>query len=405
MKRKVAKILGLSIAIILISQHLQVFAVTAEQKKLQQEQSQIDDQIEDAKKKKEEIEAQKSEAMKSVEELMDKISVAEDEVDELQSQVDDLESQISEKEKNIESKEEEYTEQQKLLDSRLIAIYERNQTSYLEVLLTASSMTEFLAKYNAASELIECDKELIQSIKDQKAQIENEKIELETAKANLDKSLTEKEAKSEELKSLKKEKDAKVAELTQEEKEAQQEIEELQAHEKTISQKIAQMQKEYDEQQKKNNSSSGSSGSGSSGSNTNTGTNPSTGFGWPVKDNTIGTKYGVSGPYWSSGYHTGVDFPVPTGTQVYSVGDGQVFDTGYSSAYGNFVEIYHGNNIYSFYAHASKVQVSVGQKVSKGDPIMLSGKSGNVTGPHLHFEIRTPGYKYSNCVNPMNYLP
>ena len=90
---------------------------------------------------------------------------------------------------------------------------------------------------------------------------------------------------------------------------------------------------------------------------------------------------------------------------MYSIGDGQVFDTGYNSAYGNYVEIYHGNNVYSFYAHASRVQVSAGQRVSKGQQIMLSGATGNVTGPHLHFEIRTPGYRYSNCVNPRPYLP
>lgn len=104
------------------------------------------------------------------------------------------------------------------------------------------------------------------------------------------------------------------------------------------------------------------------------------------------------------GYHTGIDFPVSSGTAVYSIGNGKVVDTGYNSAYGNFIEIYHGNNIYSFYAHASNINVSIGQTVSKGEQIMLSGKSGNVTGPHLHFEIRTPGSRYSNCVNPKKYL-
>ena len=79
--------------------------------------------------------------------------------------------------------------------------------------------------------------------------------------------------------------------------------------------------------------------------------------------------------------------------------------TGYNSAYGNYVEIYHGNNVYSFYAHASRVNVSKGQKVTKGQQIMLSGATGNVTGAHLHFEIRSPGYGYSSCVNPMKYLP
>ena len=127
--------------------------------------------------------------------------------------------------------------------------------------------------------------------------------------------------------------------------------------------------------------------------------------GWPVGNHSIGTGYGVKGRYWSLGYHTGVDFPVSSGTPVFSVGDGVVCDTGYNSAYGRFVEIYHGNNIYSFYAHGSSVIVSYGQTVTKGQQIMLSGATGNVTGAHLHFEIRTPGSQFRNCVNPMGYLP
>ena len=392
MKKTLAKIFGITISVALVFQTISVDATT--QKQLEQEKSQINTQIEDAKEKQKEIEAQKSEAMKSVESLMSKIDTAEDEVDNLQSKIDELKTQIAQKEKDITSKEDEYNKQMELLDERMLKMYKSPKTGYLETFLTASNMTDFLAKYYAASELVSYDKKLMQETKAQKEQIENEKSALEENKKDLDNSLAEKESKSNELKALKKDKETQVAKLTEEEKQTQKEIEELQAHEKTVSKKIEQMQREYDEQQKKNNN-----------TNSNSGTNGSTGFGWPVKNNTIGTKYGASGKYWSSGYHTGVDFPVSTGTQVYSVGDGQVFDTGYSSAYGNFVEIYHGNNIYSFYAHGSKVQVSVGEKVSKGDPIMLSGCTGNVTGPHLHFEIRTPGYRYSNCVNPMKYLP
>lgn len=392
MKKTLAKIFGITISFALVFQTISVDATT--QKQLEKEKSQINTQIEDAKEKQKEIEAQKSEAMKSVESLMSKIDTAEDEVDNLQSKIDELKTQIAQKEKDITSKEDEYNKQMELLDERMLKMYKSPKTGYLETFLTASNMTDFLAKYYAASELVSYDKKLMQETKAQKEQIENEKSALEENKKDLDNSLAEKESKSNELKALKKDKETQVAKLTEEEKQTQKEIEELQAHEKTVSKKIEQMQREYDEQQKKNNN-----------TNSNSATNGSTGFGWPVKNNTIGTKYGASGKYWSSGYHTGVDFPVSTGTQVYSVGDGQVFDTGYSSAYGNFVEIYHGNNIYSFYAHGSKVQVSVGEKVSKGDPIMLSGRTGNVTGPHLHFEIRTPGYRYSNCVNPMKYLP
>lgn len=392
MKKTLAKIFGITISVALVFQTISVDATT--QKQLEKEKSQINTQIEDAKERQKEIEAQKSEAMKSVESLMSKIDTAEDEVDNLQSKIDELKTQIAQKEKDITSKEDEYNKQMELLDERMLKMYKSPKTGYLETFLTASNMTEFLAKYYAASELVSYDKKLMQETKVQKEQIESEKSALEENKKDLDNSLAEKESKSNELKTLKKDKETQVAKLTEEEKQTQKEIEELQAHEKTVSKKIEQMQREYDEQQRKNNNTNNSSG-----------TNSSTGFGWPVKNNTIGTKYGASGKYWSSGHHTGVDFPVSTGTQVYSVGNGQVFDTGYSSAYGNFVEIYHGNNIYSFYAHGSKVQVSVGQKVSKGDPIMLSGRTGNVTGPHLHFEIRTPGYRYSNCVNPMKYLP
>ncbi len=385
MKKTLAKVLGITISIILVMQSSNVFALT-EQQKLENEKSQIKDQIEDAKEKQKELEAEKSETMKAVENLMGNIATTQSEIDLLQSKITDLQAQIKSKERDIQQKEIEYTEQEELLDARLVAIYESGDMSYLDILLTSTSVTEFLSKYYSASELIECDKELIRTTKEQKAQIEKEKEELENSKKELDTSLAQAEQKRTSLKTLKSQKETYVAKLTEEEKKIQKEIEELQNHESSISKKILQMQKEYDEQHRNNGSSS-------------------FGFGWPVKNNTIGTKYGVSGPYWSSGYHTGVDFPVSTGTQVYSVGDGQVFDTGYNSAYGYFVEIYHGNNVYSFYAHASKIQVTQGQKVSKGDPIMLSGRSGNVTGPHLHFEIRTPGYRYANCVDPMKYLP
>lgn len=399
MRKTLVKIIGIMLSCVLVFQTMTVYAAT--QKQLENEKLQINSQIEDAKDKIKEIESQKSETMKAVEELRSKISTAEDEVDNLQNKVDDLQAQITQKEKDIKSKEDEYNKQMELLDERMLKMYSEPKTGYLETFLTASSMTDFLAKYFAASELVSYDKKLMQDTKDQKEQIEKEKSEIEENKKELDNSLAEKEQKSKELKNLKSDKEKQVANLTEQEKNTEKEIEELQAHERTVSKKIEQMQREYDEQQKKNNSNKNNNNS----NNSNSGTNSTTGFGWPVKNNTIGTQYGVSGKYWSSGYHTGVDFPVSKGTQVYSVGDGQVFDTGYSSAYGNFVEIYHGNNIYSFYAHASSVQVSVGQKVSKGDPIMLSGATGNVTGPHLHFEIRTPGYKYSNCVNPMKYLP
>ena len=180
MKKNLVKTIGITISTILILQNSQVFAVTRkeiQQKKeqAQQQTAENDSKIDEAEKKKEEIANEKSETMKTVENLITKISDAETEVDDLNDKVQNLQTEISNKEKDIQQMEAEYTKQEELLDTRIVAMYERSQTSFLDVFLNASSMTDALAKYYAASELFESDKELIQATKDQKAKIESEK--------------------------------------------------------------------------------------------------------------------------------------------------------------------------------------------------------------------------------------
>lgn len=127
--------------------------------------------------------------------------------------------------------------------------------------------------------------------------------------------------------------------------------------------------------------------------------------GWtkPVGDAAIGTGYHVAGANWSSGYHTGVDFLVGTGTPVHSVAAGTVVSAGWDGAYGNDVIIKHADGKYTLYAHQSKLLVSAGQTVTEGRQIGLSGATGNVTGPHLHFEVRTTPY-YGSDIDPVAYL-
>ncbi|MBT2364547.1 peptidoglycan DD-metalloendopeptidase family protein [Streptomyces sp. ISL-10] len=117
----------------------------------------------------------------------------------------------------------------------------------------------------------------------------------------------------------------------------------------------------------------------------------------------ISTPYRASGAMWSSGYHTGVDFIAGSGTSVKSVGPGTVVSAGWSGSYGNEVVIQHGDGTYSQYAHLSSLSVSSGQSVSGGEQIGLSGSTGNSTGPHLHFEIRTSP-SYGSDIDPVAYL-
>ncbi|MFG3497494.1 peptidoglycan DD-metalloendopeptidase family protein [Streptomyces sp. NPDC047928] len=130
----------------------------------------------------------------------------------------------------------------------------------------------------------------------------------------------------------------------------------------------------------------------------------STASGWtsPVSAG-VTTPYRASGSMWSSGYHTGVDFAASAGSTVKAVGAGTVVSAGWSGAYGNEVVIQHADGAYSQYAHLSSLSVSAGQSVSGGQQIGLSGSTGNSTGPHLHFEIRTSP-SYGSDIDPLAYL-
>ncbi|MFD9624088.1 transglycosylase family protein [Streptomyces virginiae] len=119
-------------------------------------------------------------------------------------------------------------------------------------------------------------------------------------------------------------------------------------------------------------------------------------------DASVTTGYRVPGS-WAAGYHTGVDFAVPTGTGVKAVTSGTVVSAGWAGAYGNAVVLHHDDGLYSLYAHLSSTSVAPGQKTASGQTIGLSGSTGNSTGPHLHLEIRTEN-NYDGHTDPVTYL-
>ena len=103
--------------------------------------------------------------------------------------------------------------------------------------------------------------------------------------------------------------------------------------------------------------------------------------------------------YGTMKFHEGMDFSAPVGTPVYATADGTVRSSAWQSSYGNMVEIDHGFNYTTRYAHLSKLIAKPGQKVSRGDLIGLVGNTGKSTGPHLHYEVRYRGAPQ----NPVNY--
>jgi murein DD-endopeptidase MepM/ murein hydrolase activator NlpD len=111
----------------------------------------------------------------------------------------------------------------------------------------------------------------------------------------------------------------------------------------------------------------------------------------PTSSYTITSTYGQAGPYWSSGYHTGLDFAAPTGTLIKAVHSGTITSAGWDGSYGYKTVLTLDDGTEIWYAHQSSISVSVGQKVGTGEVIGRVGATGNVTGAHLHMEVHTSG--------------
>jgi len=127
----------------------------------------------------------------------------------------------------------------------------------------------------------------------------------------------------------------------------------------------------------------------------------------PVSQYKLSASFGNDGSRWAH-KHSGQDFAVPVGTKVEAAHSGVVVKAGPNGggdgpAYGNAIVIKHDNGMYSQYAHLSRIDVHIGQSVEKGQQIALSGNTGNSSGPHLHFEIRTTA-NYGSAVNPVAFL-
>ncbi|MGW0702169.1 M23 family metallopeptidase [Streptomyces sp. NPDC002867] len=121
----------------------------------------------------------------------------------------------------------------------------------------------------------------------------------------------------------------------------------------------------------------------------------------PTSSYTITSTYGESGSMWSSGQHTGLDFAAPTGTPVKAVHGGTIKSAGWSGSYGYRIVLELEDGTEVWYAHLSSMTASAGQQVATGETIGRVGATGNVTGPHLHMEVHTPG---GSGLDPMAWL-
>lgn len=424
MKKVIFKILGgLIVAIFILQYTGMVYA--DEISELQEQQSSNEEELKEAEEQKEQVTQEKSETLQQIEEIESQITDYEDQISELETKIENLNTQITEAEEQISQKEEDYASQKELLEKRLVVTYESGETSFLDVLLSSKNIVDLISNYYMISEIAEADLNLMESIENERKEIEEAKATLEQNKQELDSSKSEKESISVQLQEAKEEKNEYVAQLSSEEQELQAVIDELAEANEEIDEQIkaaqAAIEKAKQEAAAKaaaqnSSNSSNSSGSSNSSSSSSSSSSASTtqssyGFIWPVS-----TKYSITtGWYYSNGsVHGAVDFSGSgiSGTSVYAVADGYVVtstaskdSSGNYTSYGNYVIIAHYNGLYTLYAHMNSRSVSAGETVTQGQVIGTVGSTGNSSGPHLHFEVRTSPGLYANRVDPTKYLP
>lgn len=396
--------------------------------------------------------------------MNNQLTLAEEEIENSKNEIVTLQRRYEENEKEIASLQVDIkalSKQSEVLqekfNSSLEQYYQRARAMYvsgnmtvLEALLTSNDVSTLLTRLEMIRRVSRNDKQLLETLQTQGKELTNTKKELsdkETSLSNNQKTLvTTQNTLNSTIDSLEEQQVAyedQQADYESEKSEADSLLLQLQQDTKNYSEFRHQDQEELDEinrqieeaaekylQQQQtttttttttqaDNDDSSSSGGGSKPNTTKpTTTKPSSNrlsMTYPVPSQTrITTGYG------SAGYvgHTGVDFACDYKDKVVAAESGTVIistdlknsDGSYRS-YGRYIVIAHdkkdssGNNVYTLYAHNSSRVVSEGQYVKKGQLIALAGSTGNSSGPHCHFEVRTPTASYNDCVNPTYYLP
>ena len=347
---------------------------------LQEKHQEISSQIDEKKERLEYISSVLPEVMVQLQETNEKIAEYEKQIASLSDEAKNLEGSIANLEQQLQVAEEKYEAQKENFEKRLIVMYESGETTFLDVLLSSSSLPEFISTYFMMSEIASLDTELL-------TEVEMEKRGIETAKQTLEKQQEQyTKAKDNSIKTAIVLENTRIiknnymSQLTEEQLALQQEIDTYYKAMNDIEAEIVML----------TTASIGSEYIGGS-------------MVWPVPGySRITSPFGMRTHPFTGVYklHTGTDIGAPIGTNFIAANDGVVIKAGWNYAYGNMVIVDHGGGVSTLYAHGSEILVELGQEVQKGEPVLKVGSTGYSTGPHAHFEIRING----EYVDPMNFV-
>ena len=322
-----------------------------------------------------------SREQKSVQEqlnyLSGEIQKAEQELNELNNQINETENRIVDTQQALEEAILSIEEKQDLLAKRLDAMYRNGNVAYAEVLFNSKDFSELLSNMDMVKLIVESDVDLLQFMEEQRMVIEDKKAELEVNRRYLAELKHTVENQREYLVVTRGEQQRLQAELETDKQALEAQLNQLEKEAKNLEQVLVNLQSDRDYEGGE--------------------------LRWPVPGHSrISSPYGnrIHPILGTRRFHSGIDIPAPTGTNIIAAGSGTIAFAGNRGGYGRTVFVDHGGGIITLYAHCNTLLVSEGQRVEAGQTIAKVGSTGMSTGPHLHFEVRKSG-KY---VDPMPWL-
>jgi murein DD-endopeptidase MepM/ murein hydrolase activator NlpD len=271
-----------------------------------------------------------------------------------------------------------------LLNRRLVDIYEHGDESYLNVLLSARSFSDFVERWEDLRLLIAANEQAVRQRKLDEERVAAIQAALQATDLELQQQQQQQQQARDQLSGLAAERRNLVALAAAQKAHASLQVAQMEdlsaAEEAQLEALIREKEREL-EAERRASGIAGNEGEGAAGM-----------FSWPVTG-TITSPFGWrSNPFGGAPeFHQGLDIAAPTGTTVTAAAGGTVIMAQWYGGYGNYILIDHGGGYSTGYGHLSAIYVSVGQKVARGQAIGAVGSTGESTGPHLHFEVRFDG--------------
>ncbi len=313
-----------------------------------------------------------NDALEAKEKLDQQISYIQESVSQTEELIGYYSQMIDDKTETIELRAADIEEKYRAFGKFLRVSYENGQKSYIELLVSSSSLVDFLTRADNLGSMLKYQQSIVNELNDEINDLAKLKADLETKKSELEELRVVQQQSEAELKTQLSLQEKYVKELEKKLESDEKARKALLANQAALEKELQKTIKEYEKQQIAARNKL---------------------LLWPLPSEyrTISSKFGPRQLFGLPDNHLGIDIPAKYGTTVFAANDGKVLKSTYNGSYGYYILIDHGGGKCTLYAHMSSLLVSQGATVKRGQTIGKVGATGNAYGYHLHFEVRIDG--------------